>query len=106
MRREAGPVKVRAQQAPQHHAPIPALPPVHGGGRDPRSGRVGASPEASENVSGKGGGERAILLVAAYPQDLVQGAPREPAAVNRSDTKGQYSMCHRPRPLDPSDALT
>jgi hypothetical protein len=61
-------------------------------------------------VSCKGGGERAILLVAAYSQDLVQGASREPAAwqcpVNRSDTKGQYSMCHRRRPLDPSDALT
>src|SRR5690242_17869655 len=25
------------------HAPTPALPRVHGGGRDPRSGRVGAS---------------------------------------------------------------
>ena len=61
-------------------------------------------------MSGKSGGERAILLVAAYPQDLVQGAPREPAArqypVDRRDTKGQHSMRHRWRPLDPPDALT
>jgi hypothetical protein len=61
-------------------------------------------------LSGKSGGERAILLVAVYPQDLVQGAPREPAArqcpVDRRDTKGQHSMRHRRRPLDPPDALT
>jgi hypothetical protein len=60
-------------------------------------------------VSGKSGGERAILLVAAYPQDLVQGAPREPAArqcpVDRHNTKRQHSMRHRRRPLDPPDAL-
>ena len=67
-------------------------------------------PEASENVSCKGGGERAILLVAAYSQDFVQGAPREPAArqcpVDRRDAKRQNSMRHRRRPLDPPDALT
>ena len=110
MHREARPVKVWARQAPQHHAPTPALPRVHGGGRDPRSGRVGAGTKASENVSCKSSGERAILLVAAYPQDLVQGAPRETAArqcpVNRRDTKGQHSMRHCRRPLDPPDVLT
>jgi hypothetical protein len=61
-------------------------------------------------VSGKSGGERAILFVAAYPLDLMQGAPREPAArqcpVDRRDTKGQHSMRHRRRPLDPPDSLT
>jgi hypothetical protein len=61
-------------------------------------------------VSGKSGGEGAILLVAAYSQDLVQGAPRESAArqcpIDRRDTKGQHSMRHRRRPLDPPDALT
>jgi hypothetical protein len=61
-------------------------------------------------VSCKGSGERAVLLVAACPQDLVQGAPREPAArqcpVDRRDTKGQHSMRHRRRPLDPPDTLT
>jgi len=31
-------------------------------------------------VGSKGSGERAILLVATHPQDLVQGTPREPAA--------------------------
>ncbi len=82
------------------------------GTRSRATGRVrwAAVAEASEDVSGKGGGERAILLVAAYPQDLVQGAPREPAArqcpVDRRDTKGQHSMRHRRRPLDPPDALT
>ena len=87
MRREARPVKVWTRQAPQHH---------------PR--------EPAEDVSGKSGGERAILFVAAYPQDLMQGAPREPAArlypIDRRDTKGQHSMRHRWRSLDPPDALT
>ncbi len=76
MRREARPVKVRARQAPQHH---------------PR--------EPSEDVSGKSGGERAIFFVSAYSQDLVQGAPREPATrqypVDRPGTKRQHSMRHR-----------
>ena len=84
---QTGTVKIRARQAPQH---------------DPH--------EAAENASGKSGGERAILLVAAYSQNLVQGAPRKPAArqcpVDRRDTKGQHSMRHRRRPLDPPDALT
>jgi hypothetical protein len=71
---------------------------------------VGAGTEAAENVSGKSGGKRAILLVAAGSQDFVQGASREPAVrqypVDRRDTKGQHSMRHRRRPLDPPDALT
>jgi hypothetical protein len=29
--------------------------------------------EPSEDAGGKGGGERAVLLVAPYPEDLVQG---------------------------------
>src|SRR5713226_8061477 len=37
---------------------------------------VGAGTEASNDAGGKGGGERAILLIAVYPEDLVQGAPR------------------------------
>jgi hypothetical protein len=61
-------------------------------------------------VSCKGSGERAILLVTACPQDLVHGAPGEPAArqcpVDRRDPKGQHSMRHRRRPLDPPDAFT
>jgi hypothetical protein len=60
-------------------------------------------------VGGKGDGERAILLVAALSQDLVQGAPREPAArqspVDRCDTTGQNPMRHCRRSLDPPDAF-
>jgi hypothetical protein len=61
-------------------------------------------------VSCKRSGERAILLVSACPKDLVQGAPRESTSrqcpVDRRDTKGQHSMRHRRRPLDPPDAFT
>jgi len=70
---------------------------------------VGAGTEAPNYAGGKGGGERAILLVAVHPQDLVQGAPREPAArqhsVDRGDAERQYPMGWRRRPLDPSDML-
>jgi len=57
---EAGPVKVRTRQAPQHQV-------------------VTRCHQLSEDAGDKGGGEGAILLVAAYPEDLMQGAPREPA---------------------------
>ncbi len=71
---------------------------------------MGAGTEAPDDAGGKGGGERAILLIAVYPEDLVQGAPREPAArqhpVDRGDAKRQYPMHRRGRPLDPPDPLT
>jgi len=60
-------------------------------------------------VGGKGSGERAILLVAAAAQDLVQGTPCEPATrknpVDLGDAEGQDAMRRRRRPLDPPDAL-
>jgi hypothetical protein len=60
-------------------------------------------------VGGKGGGERAVLLVAALSQDFVQGAPREPAArqclVDRGNAKGQDPIRRRRQPLDPPDAF-
>jgi hypothetical protein len=71
---------------------------------------VGAGTEAPEDAGGKGGGERAILLVAVCPEDLVQGAPRQPAArqnsVDRGDAERNYPMGCRRRPLDPPDMLT
>ena len=90
MRGEARPVEIRARQAPQHQ-PISNLG------------------KTSEDVGGKGGGERAVLLVAAHSQDFVQGASREPAArqspVDRCDTKRQNPLRHCRRSLDPSDAF-
>jgi len=56
-----GPVEIWAGETPQDHA-VP--------------GRY----ETPEDAGHESGGECAILLVAACPQDLVQGAPREPAA--------------------------
>ena len=57
----------------------------------------------------KRGGERAVLLVAARAQDLVQGAPRQPAArqgpVDRGDAERQHPVLRRRRPLDPPDPL-
>jgi hypothetical protein len=68
---------------------------------------VGAKP--SEDRRNKGGGKRAVLLVAACPQDFVQGASREAAArqcpVDRCNSKGQDPMCSRCRPLYPPDTL-
>ena len=59
-------------------------------------------------MSGKGGGDRAILLVTADPQDFVQRAPGEPATrqcpVDLGDAEAQHPMRRR-RPLDPPDAL-
>jgi hypothetical protein len=58
-------------------------------------------------VRGKGSGERAVLLVAAKPLDLVQRAPCEPAIrqnpVDLVDAEGQDPMRRRCRPLDPPD---
>ena len=63
----------------------------------------------SEDADGKGGSQRAILLVATRSEDLVQGPPREPTARQRSIDRGnaerQYPMDRRCRPLDPPDAL-
>jgi hypothetical protein len=85
-----GPVEIQAGETPQDHA-VP--------------GRY----EAPEDAGHESGGECAILLVAACPQDLVQGAPRKSAArqhpVDRGDAKRQYPMGCRRRPLDPPDAL-
>jgi len=71
---------------------------------------MGAGTETPEDTGGKGGGERAILLVAARPQDLVQGASRESAArqhpIDRGDAKRQYPTDCRRRPLDSPDMLT
>jgi len=82
---------------------------------------VGAGTEAPDDAGGKGGGERAILLVAVHPEDLVQGAPCQPAArqypidrgdaerhypIDRGDAERHYPMRCRRRPLDPPDALT
>jgi hypothetical protein len=51
---------------------------------------VGA--ESSEDAGGKGGGECAILLVAAHSEDFVQGAPSKPAtrqySIDRGNTEG------------------
>jgi hypothetical protein len=85
---KAGPVNIRPRQAPQHD---PILP------------------EPCQDAGGESGGERAILLVAAHSQDLVQGAARQPAArqgpVDRSDAKGRHPMRRRRRPLDPPNPL-
>jgi hypothetical protein len=71
---------------------------------------VGAGTEAPDDAGGKGGGERAILLVAVHPEDLVQGAPCQPAArqypIDRGDAERHYPMRCRRRPLDPPDPLT
>jgi hypothetical protein len=59
-------------------------------------------------MSGKGGGDRAVLLVTAEPQDFVQCAPGKAAIrqcpVDLGDAEAQHSMRHH-RPLDPPDAL-
>ena len=64
----------------------------------------------SEDAGGKGGGESAVLLVAAHAEDFVQGPPCEPAArqhpIDRGNTEGQYPMDRCCRLLDPPDALT
>jgi hypothetical protein len=94
VRGEAGPVEVRAGETPQYDAVLRrALP-----GRKP-----------SEDAGGKGGGERAVLFIAAYPEDLVQGPSGEPAArqypIDRSNAERQDPMDHHRRPLDPPEAL-
>src|SRR5262249_17924881 len=85
-----GSVEIRAGETPQDHA-------------------VTRPREPPDNATGKGGGESAIPLAAAGPQDLVQGAPRKPAArqhpVDRGDAKRQYPVHGRGRPLDPPDAF-
>jgi len=69
---------------------------------------VGAKP--TEDAGCEGRGDRAILLVAVRPEDLVQGPPREPAArqypVDRGSAERQDPMDCKRRPLDSSDALT
>jgi len=68
VRDKAGPVEIWTRKAPQHQAPLtPTLSPCKQG-------------KPSEDAGGKGCGKRSILLVSAHSQDLVQGAPREPAA--------------------------
>lgn len=52
LRGKARPVKIRAGQAPQHHT-------IRGPGKP------------SEDVGGKNGGERPVLLVAAHSEDFV-----------------------------------
>jgi hypothetical protein len=68
---------------------------------------VGAEPP--EDAGGKGGGERAILLITARSEDLVQGPSREPSSrqypIDRGNAERQYPMDRRGRPLDPPDAL-
>jgi hypothetical protein len=87
---EARPVKIRAGQTPQHDT-------IRGPG------------EPSEDVGGKGGSERAILLVATSSEDFVQGAPREPAArqcpIDCRDAKRQDTMRPCRWPFDPPDAF-
>src|SRR6516162_3442259 len=87
---EAGPVKIRTGKAPQHRA-------------------VPRSRQPAEDAGGKGGGKRAVLFVAAHPEDLVQGPPCEPAArqgsINRGNAERQDPMDRCRRPLDPLDAL-
>ena len=94
VRGEAEPVNVGVRQTPQHHA-VPRRAPV---GRKP-----------SEDADGKGGSQRAILLVATRSEYLVQGPSREPAArqrlIDRGNAERQYPMDRRCRPLDPPDAL-
>ncbi len=62
---ETWPVDIRPGEAPQHDAVFCAIV-----GRD----------KPAENMGGKGGGECAILLVAADAEDLVHRTQREPAA--------------------------
>ncbi len=77
----------------------------------PRSrGRVRVGAEPGKDASGEGGGERAILLVAAHPDELVHGAACEPAArqcpVDRGDAERQHPMHRRCWPLDAPDPFT
>ena len=87
---EPGPVKIQARKAPQDH-----------------SARYRGEP--SEDVSGKGGCESAVLLVPARSQDLVQSASCEPTAwqhpVDCSNAERQCTMDRFSRPFDPLDAL-
>src|SRR5439155_14220471 len=82
---ETGAVEIGALQAPQD----------------------GASAEPGEDGGGKPCGGGAVLLVAALPEDLVDGAEREPAAgqraVDRGDAKRQDAVADRR--LDLADAL-
>src|SRR6516162_9796744 len=87
---EAGPVEIRARKTPQNRA----LP---------------HSRQSPENAGGKGGSERTVLLVAPYPEDLVQGPLREPATrqypVDLIYAERQDPMDRQRRSLDPPDAL-
>lgn len=91
MRGETRPVEVRASKAPQHHLISRLYQP-------PKEG------------CGKGGGERAIFLVAVSSYDFMQSASCKPATrqrpVDRRDAAGQDSVYRRGRPLDPPEALT
>ncbi len=70
---------------------------------------MGAGAESPDDARGEGGGERAVLLVAARPQDLVQRAPRQPAArqhpVDRGDAERQHPVRCRRWPLNPPNPL-
>ena len=83
MRGKTGTVKIRLAEAPQHDAVLI---------------------ETREDAGGEGGGERAILFVAACPEDFVHGAACQPAArqgpIDRGDAKRQHPMYCRCRPLD------
>ena len=92
---EAGPIEIRTGKTPQHHAV-------------PRRAPLGHKP--SEDAGGKGGSHRAVLLITARSEDLVQSAPREPAVrqhpIDRGDSERQHPMHRRCRPLDPPNPFT
>ncbi len=83
---EAEAVKIRSLQTPRHNA-------------------IGGRGEPADDAGGKGGGERAVLLVAAPADNFVQGAAHQPAArqhaVDRGDPERHHPVLHRRRPLDP-----
>jgi hypothetical protein len=87
---EAGSVKIRTGKTPQHRA-------------------VPRSRQPAEDAGGKGGGERTIFLIAAHPEDFVQGALSQPTArqgsIDRGNAERQDPMDRRRWPLDPPDAL-
>jgi hypothetical protein len=94
MRCKTGPVKVRLSEAPQHDAVR----------------NISGSPEPRDGTGGEGGGEGAVFIVAARPENFMQGTARQAAArqcpVDRGDPKRQYAMCRRRRPLNPPNLFT
>jgi hypothetical protein len=91
---EAGPIEIRMGKTPQHHT-VPSRAPL------------GCKP--SEDAGDKGSGQRAILLITARAEDLVQGPSCEPAArqhsIDRGNAERRYPVDRRCRPLDPPNAL-